>query len=56
MSTLGGTCQGEKCSDIWSAARPEGDKGANTRFYQYMQQNHPGVPANPPAEPCVPVP
>ena len=56
MSTLGGNCRGEACRQIWSAARPAGDKIANEHYYDYMQKNHPDVSVNPPAQACVPVP
>jgi hypothetical protein len=51
-STLGGDCRAGACDQIWSAASPAGDVFANERFYRWMQENHPGVPANPPAAAC----
>jgi hypothetical protein len=54
MSTLGGSCTTGNCSSIWSAATIVGDKFANDHFHMYMQQNHPGVPVNPPAQACSP--
>jgi hypothetical protein len=53
MSTLGGDCRGDACKGIWSAATPAGDKFAAQHFYDYMTQNHPGVPVNKPAEACM---
>jgi hypothetical protein len=55
-STLGGDCQTAACDRIWSAATPAGDAVANERFYRWMQQNHPEVPANPPAAACTAAP
>jgi hypothetical protein len=52
MSTLGGNCEQDACKGIWSAATPEADKFSSQHFYAYMQQNHPGVPVNKPAEAC----
>ena len=49
MSTLGGNCEKQSCGDIWSAAVPEGDAAANQRFYTYMHEHHPNLPANKPA-------
>lgn len=50
--TLGGDCKQRACGLIWSAATPTGDAFANRHFYDWMQQNHPKVPANPPAPAC----
>lgn len=56
MQTLGGSCNTGNCSTIWSAATIPGDVFANNHFYNYMKQNYPNYPANPPAELCVPPP
>jgi len=50
--TLGGDCKPKACGLIWSAATPSGDAFANRHFYDWMQQNHPKVPANGPAPAC----
>lgn len=50
--TLGGDCQSDACEMIWSAATPAGIAFANNHFYQTMQNEHPKVPANPPALSC----
>jgi len=52
MGTLGGDCRQDACNGIWSAATPANIAFANQRFFQYMQQNHPDVPVNPPAASC----
>jgi hypothetical protein len=54
-STLGGDCKQNSCNNIWSAATPQADAGANTIFAAYMKKNNPTVPSLPPAEAC-PVP
>jgi hypothetical protein len=54
-STLGGDCQQSSCGNIWSAATPQADAGANAIFAAYMKKNNPTVPSLPPAEAC-PVP
>jgi hypothetical protein len=54
-STLGGDCQQNSCGNIWSAATPQADAGANAIFATYMKKNNPTVPSLPPAEAC-PVP
>jgi hypothetical protein len=54
-STLGGDCQQSSCGNIWSAATPQADAGANAIFAAYMKKNNPTVPSLPSAEAC-PVP
>ena len=56
MSTLGGDCRENACNGLWSAALPKADDQANKTFAKYMQENHPGVPSNPPAQACIPAP
>src|SRR5262249_32966880 len=53
MSTPGGDCEKQACSSIWSAAILEGDAAANRHFYTYMQEHHPNVPVNKPAQACM---
>lgn len=53
MQTLGGGCKERSCDAIYSAATPAGDAFANNHFYNYMKQNHPNYPANPPAPVCL---
>jgi hypothetical protein len=50
--TLGGNCQQDACSSIWSAATVAGDAFANKHYYDYMTKNHPEVPVNQPAPQC----
>ena len=50
--TLGGGCAPGACSLIWSAATPAGDVYANQHYYDWMMENQPGVPVNPPAAAC----
>lgn len=54
MQTLGGRCgsTGGGCDGFWSAATEANDKFANQHFYDYMKQNHPNYPVNPPAQAC----
>jgi hypothetical protein len=52
MSTLGGSCDHDNCSKIWSAAAPAAQHIVSRYFYRYMKQHHPNVPTNPQAEAC----
>ena len=51
-STLGGDCHQVACGELWSAATPQADAGANAIFAAYMKKNNPTVPSLPPAEAC----
>ncbi len=53
MRTLGGTCDQDNCSKIWSAATPKADAFANRHFYLYMKTYHPRNPTNAPALACL---
>lgn len=50
MYTLGGNCGAGNCSQMWSAATPKADAGANDIFAAYMKLHN--LPHNPPAEMC----
>ncbi len=52
MSTLGGSCDHDNCSKIWSAATPAAQHIVSRYFYRYMKQHHPKDPTNPPAAAC----
>jgi hypothetical protein len=52
MSTLGGSCDHDNCSKIWSAAGPAAYRVVGNYFYHYMKRHHPNYPTNPPAEAC----
>jgi hypothetical protein len=52
MSTLGGSCDHDNCSKIWSAATPPAQHIVSRYFYRYMKKHHPTYPTNPQAEAC----
>ncbi|MGN6572523.1 MAG: hypothetical protein ACTHLO_14030 [Pseudolabrys sp.] len=50
MVTLGGDCNKNNCSKMWSAARPAENAFANNHYWKWMTDH--GYPTNPPAKVC----
>ena len=50
MVTLGGGCNKNNCSKMWSAARPAENTFANNHYWKWMKDQ--GYPSNPPAKVC----